>query len=111
MIDLDAALAALTARKVYSQASGVFECFDGSGVLIVGGSDYLRGTHGALLYGALVREQQIGGGGGSVFDSEDDYLYEQSKRRAQEQVIAALLVAICTSGILDSDADMTIRFN
>lgn len=111
MNDIDFILAALLGRKVYDRSSGVFRVFDEAGSLIEGGDAMLQGTHGALLRGALVLDQYIGKGGGEIGALDDEEEHGVARRRGQEGVIAALLVAICTSGVLDGDVDMTIRFN
>lgn len=115
MNDLDLILAALLGQKIYDPASGLLAVYDELGAPVTNGGVLLRGTHGALLQWGIrqaYEPEPIGGGGGSAdpFDVEQ-YLHDLSKRRTQEQVIAALLVAICTSGVLDSDADLTVRFN
>lgn len=84
---------------------------DEAGQPIPGGDALLQGVHGALLRGALFFDAYVGKGGGEIGSLDDDEQYRIARLRTQESVITALLVAICTSGVLDGDADMTIRFN
>lgn len=116
MSDLDTILSVLTGRKLLDRSTGLFQVVGEDGEPITNGSVLLKGTHGALLeWGArklqATIEGRLGRGGGVGGFEVDEYLQGAMRRREQESVIAALLVAICTSGVLDGDVDMTIRFN
>lgn len=111
MNDIDFILSALLGQKIYDRSSGQFLVFDAAGQPIPGGDALLQGAHGALLRGALFFDAYVGKGGGEIGSLEDDEQQRIANLRRQDGVITALLVAICTSGVLDGDVDMTIRFN